>query len=168
MTDEYDVLVIGAGAAGIFAAWRAAELGARVLLVEKTNRVGTKILISGGGKCNVAHAGPLESVLGAFRQNEARFIRPACYCLPNDKIVQLMTDRGLQVYTRPDGRVFPVDQTAKDVVAILEGYLQETGVEIAMNSPVERLISEYGRVLGAKIGEPARQEIGRASCRERV
>lgn len=131
-----DVVVIGAGAAGIFAAWRAASLGARTLLVEKTPRLGTKILISGGGKCNITHDGPLEDVLKAFRPNEARFIRPACYRLTNAQIVAMLTDRGLQVYTRPDGRIFPVNQTAKDVVAILSGYLKEAGVEVRLNCPV--------------------------------
>jgi predicted flavoprotein YhiN len=144
------VLVVGGGAAGILAAWRAASLGARVTILEKTNRLGTKILVSGGGKCNVAHAGPLEQVLKAFRPEEARFIRPACYRLTNEDIVELMTSRGLRVYTREDGRVFPVDQTAKDVVAILEGYLEEVGVEVQRESPVTGLIVEDGRVVGAR------------------
>jgi len=145
-----DVIVVGAGAAGIMAAWRAANLGARVTLVEKTNRIGTKILVSGGGKCNIAHAGPLEDVLKAFRPNEARFIRPACYRLRNDQIVELFTSRGLNVYTRPDGRVFPLDQTAKDVVAILRQYLEEAGVEILFDSPVTGLIVEGGQVRGIR------------------
>lgn len=147
-----DVVVVGAGAAGIFAAWRAAALGARVVLVEKTSRIGTKILISGGGKCNVAHAGPIEGVLKAFRSNEARFLRPACYRLKNDDIVRMMTDRGLRVYTRDDGRVFPVDQTAKDVVEILRGYLEETGVEARLETPVEEIVAREGRIVGVRTG----------------
>ena len=59
----------------------------------------------------------MTKVLRAFRPNEARFIRPACYRFTNRQIIEMMTSRGLRVYTRPDGRVFPVDQTAKDVVA---------------------------------------------------
>ena len=143
-----DVIVVGAGAAGIFAAWRAASLGASVLLLEKTARIGTKILISGGGKCNVAHAGPLEDVLKAFRKNEALFIRPACYKLKNTDIIDMMVEHGLEVYTRPDGRVFPVHQTAKDVVRILRDCLDEVGVEIRLDSPVEQLIVEDGAIKG--------------------
>jgi predicted Rossmann fold flavoprotein len=131
-----DVVVIGAGAAGIMAAYRAAELGARVVLLEKTERVGTKILISGGGKCNITHAGPIEDVLKEFRKNEARFIRPACYRWTNEHAVAFLTDRGLRVYTRDNGRVFPVDQTAKDVVHILQSRLDEVGVETRLNTPV--------------------------------
>lgn len=131
-----DVVVIGAGAAGIIAAWRAATLGAKVLLLEKNDRIGIKILVSGGGKCNITHDGPLEEVLRAFRPNEARFIRPACYRFTNRQIVDMLTSRGLEVYTRPDGRIFPVHQTARDVVQILSDYLSRARVEVKLSSPV--------------------------------
>lgn len=148
-----DVIVVGAGAAGIFAAWRAASCGVKVVLLEKTSRIGTKILVSGGGKCNICHDGPIESVLAAFRPNEARFIRPSVYRFPATSIVPLFEERGLEVYTRPDGRIFPVNQTAKDVVNILKWYLEEAGVKIFVNSPVTDLIVEDGKVVGVRIGE---------------
>lgn len=148
MQQEADVVVIGAGAAGIVAAWRAASLGARTVLLEKTNRIGTKILISGGGKCNITHDGELEEVLRAFRPQEGRFIRPACYRFTNRQIVKMLTDRGLEVYTRPDGRIFPVHQTAKDVVAILRTYLVDAGVDIALDTPVKGLIVDDGAIAG--------------------
>src|SRR3954468_6782468 len=135
-----DVIVVGGGAAGMIASWRAASLGAKVLLLEKNIRLGTKILISGGGKCNITHDGPLEDVLRAFRPNEARFIRPACYRFTNEQIVEMLTSRGLEVYTRPDGRIFPVHQTAKDVVAILESYVREAGVDVRLSTPVRRIL----------------------------
>src|ERR1041385_1289348 len=97
------IVVIGAGAAGIVAAWRAASLGAPVLLLEKNDRIGIKILISGGGKCNITHDGPIEDLLKAFRPNEARFLRPSFYRFTNAQIVEMLTSCGLQVYTRPDG-----------------------------------------------------------------
>ena len=74
-----DILVVGGGAAGILAARRAAECGARVTLLEKNPRLGMKILISGGGKCNLTHAGPMEEIRTKFRPNEARFLKPAFY-----------------------------------------------------------------------------------------
>jgi predicted flavoprotein YhiN len=147
-----DVVVVGAGAAGIFAAWKAASEGAKVVLLEKTSRIGTKILISGGGKCNICHDGPIEEVLKAFRPNEGRFIRPSVYRFPNHVIVEMLTSRGLRVYTRPDGRIFPVDQTAKDVVAILRGYLDEAGVKVYLNTPVEELLTQDGEVVGVRTG----------------
>lgn len=142
------VVVVGAGAAGIIAAWRAATFGARVILLEKTNRIGTKILISGGGKCNITHEGAVETVLRAFRPNEARFLRPSCYRFFNRDVIQLLTDRGLEVYTRPNGRVFPIDQTAKDVVAALSRLLDEVGVEARLESPVLGIVHSDGRVGG--------------------
>src|SRR6266496_1890006 len=108
------VVVIGAGAAGILAAWRAASLGARVVLLEKNDRIGIKVLISGGGKCNITHDGSIDELLSAFRSNEARFLRPSCYRFTNLDIVEMLTSRGLDVYTRPDGRIFPTHGNAKD------------------------------------------------------
>lgn len=143
-----DIIVVGAGAAGIIAAWRAARSGAKVLLLEKNVRIGTKILVSGGGKCNITHDGDLQDVLRAFRPNEARFIRPACYRFTNREIVDMLTSRGLEVYTRPDGRIFPVHQTAKDVAAILDSYLREAGVEVKLSTPVRRILAENGHVAG--------------------
>lgn len=145
------IVVIGAGAAGIFAARRAAELGAPVLLLEKTPRVGTKILISGGGKCNITHDGPLEDVLRAFRPAEARFIRPACYRWTNREVVEFLERRGLEVYTRPDGRIFPVDRTAKDVVAILRRSLQEAGVTLRLETPVIEIYSDDKGVRAVRV-----------------
>lgn len=133
------VIVVGGGAAGIMAAYRAATLKANVVLLEKTDRIGTKILISGGGKCNITHDGPIEDVIRAFRPNEGRFIRPACYKFPNVQIVKMFIDRGLEVYARPDGRIFPVSRTAKDVVAILESYLVAAGVKIIRNAAVSEI-----------------------------
>lgn len=146
------VIVVGAGAAGIFAALRAAELGATVDLLEKTNRIGTKILISGGGKCNLGHAGPMEEVLRAFRPHEARFIRPACYRLTNTAIIERFTSRGLEVYTRPNGRIFPTHGTAKDVVAILSDMLRDAGVRVRLECPVEALLTDTEGVRGVRAG----------------
>src|SRR5688572_9788607 len=156
------IVVIGAGAAGIMAARRAAELGSEVLLLEKTPRLGTKILISGGGKCNITHDGEIEDVLRAFRPNEARFVRPACYRFTNKEIVEVLTDRGLGVYTRPDGRIFPVDQTAKDVVEILRRYLDEVGVRVRYNSPVLAIQRDENGVIGVELKagfQPSRRVI---------
>lgn len=158
------VIVVGAGAAGIIAAWRAASLGAKVTLVEKTSRIGTKILVSGGGKCNITHAGAIEQVLRPFRPDEARFLRPACYRFQNEQVVEMLASRGLRVYTRPDGRIFPVDQTAKDVVSILQSYLDDAGVEVLLNSPALGLLRDHDAVTGIRIGHAP--TVGRAKTEE--
>jgi len=150
---NWDVVVVGGGAAGIIAAWNAQRNGARTLLLEKTSRLGTKILISGGGKCNICHDGPLEDVLKAFRKNEALFLRPSFYRFTNKEVVEIMTDRGLEVYTRPDGRIFPVHQTAKDVVAILESLLTDESVTVRTEAPVVGIDPIDGG-FRVSIGEP--------------
>jgi predicted Rossmann fold flavoprotein len=147
------IVVIGAGAAGVMASRRAAELGAQVLLLEKTPRIGTKILISGGGKCNITHAGSVEDVLAGFRANEARFLRPAFHRFSNRDIVSILTQRGLRIYTRPDGRIFPVDRTARDVVAILRRYLEEVRVDIRLDKPVRRVLCRGGRITGVELAD---------------
>lgn len=143
-----DVVVVGGGAAGIMAAWKAASDGAEVLLLEKSPRLGTKILISGGGKCNICHDGHLRDVLKTFEPEEAAFLRPSVYRFTNEQIVSMLTSRGLEVYTRPDGRIFPTQGTAKDVVRILSGYLSEAGVKVACNTPVSGIEYDSQRATG--------------------
>lgn len=147
--------MIGGGAAGILAAWRAASLGVRVTLLEKTDRLGTKILISGGGKCNITHQGTVEEVLKAFRKNEAHFLRPSFYAYPPDEVLGLI---GLETYVRPNGRVFPVDATAKDVVAALAARLRQMGVVIRFNAPSTHLLVEDGSICGVRVGDEIRSK----------
>lgn len=137
---------------------RAAELGARVVLLEKNDKIGIKILISGGGKCNITHDCSVQELLHAFRPNEGKFLKSACYRFRNTDILALLEAKGLEVYTRPDGRVFPVDGTAKDVVRILGEHLDEAGVEVRLNAAVYELLAEGGRVQGARLrsGEEVR------------
>lgn len=131
-----EIIVVGGGAAGIVAAYRAASLGVPVTLLEKKDRLGMKILISGGGKCNVTHAGPMEEVRSAFRPNEARFLKPSFYRFTNEDMVRILEEEGIRLITRPDGRMFPAEGTAKDVVAALRAILDRVGVSIRLNSPV--------------------------------
>ena len=155
-----DVIVVGAGAAGIIAGWRSSQLGARTLVLEKTPRIGTKILVSGGGKCNITHAGTIEEVLKAFRPNEAKFLRPSFYRFTNTEIVDMVTEMGLEVYTREDKRIFPVHQTAKDVVAMLSTLLDRC--EVRKETPVTGLLLKDGVVKGVST------EFGELECEQVV
>lgn len=149
--DDPPILVVGAGAAGLVAAWHAATLGAPVLLLEKTHRLGTKILVSGGGKCNLTHAGTVEEVLRAFRPNEARFLRPSMYRFTNDDFLEWLCADGFPVYTRPDGRVFPEGGNAKDVVAILERRVRDAGVMVRTGAAVQDLLYIEGAITGVRL-----------------
>jgi predicted Rossmann fold flavoprotein len=149
-----DVIVIGGGAAGILAARRAAECGAKVTLLEKNARLGMKILISGGGKCNLTHDGTMEEIRRQFRPNEGRFLKPSFYRFTNQDFLKILHDRGMETYTRPDGRIFPVEPAnAKDVVAILTHYVEEVGVKIRYGAAVTGLVAEAGCIQAVQIGE---------------
>jgi predicted Rossmann fold flavoprotein len=146
------VVVVGAGAAGLIAAKRAAELGARVTLLEKSARAGLKILISGGGKCNLTHAGSIKDIKSAFRPNESRFLTPSFYRFFNDEFLSILHDAGMKTYARPDGRIFPVEpDNARDVVAILERSVRTTGAELITGMLVTGLVADAGRVTGVRI-----------------
>lgn len=150
-----DVLVIGGGAAGMIAAWRAASLGARVRLLEKNGRLGLKIHISGGGKCNITHGGDMESLRRAFVPNEARFLNACFRRFTNEDVLDLLRRRGVTVHTRPDGRVFPDSGRAEDVVDGLAGYLRESGVSVEVGCAVTRLAIADGALEGAFAGGKA-------------
>jgi predicted Rossmann fold flavoprotein len=147
-----EVLVIGGGAAGMVAAWQAASAGAKTRLLEKNPRLGLKIHISGGGKCNITHGGDMESLRRAFAPNEARFLRESFRRFTNDDVLELLRECGVTVHTRPDGRVFPDSGRAEDVVNALEWHVRQAGVQIELNAGVTALALEDDRVTGAMAG----------------
>ena len=136
----------------MIAAWRAASLGARTRLLEKNRRLGLKIHISGGGKCNITHGGDMESVRQAFAPEEGRFLRYAFRRFTNEDVLDLLRQRGVTVHTRPDGRVFPDSGRADDVVDGLEWWLREAGAAVELERPVDALCVEDGAVTGARSG----------------
>jgi hypothetical protein len=153
MNSENNVLVIGGGAAGMIAAWRSASLGAPTLLLEKNNKLGIKVLISGGGRCNITHSGDVSDLLSGFRKNEANFLKPSFYKFSNADIINLLEEHGIKTLTREDGKIFPVSKSAKDVVDALKTSILDAGVEIRLNSEVDDILTENGTVTGVKVDE---------------
>jgi hypothetical protein len=147
-----DVIVVGAGAAGMVAAWRAAARGRRVLVLEGNPRPGVKLRISGGGKCNITHAGPVGSLLEAFPPAQARFLRPALHRFSNEDVVALLAREGVQTYVRDNGRVFPLDRpgSAAAVVAAFQGIMARAGAELRPSAPVTGLAAEGPRITGVR------------------
>lgn len=131
-----EVIVIGGGAAGIIAAWRAASLGVDTLLIEKNNTLGRKLLISGSGKCNITHSGTVEELLKGFPKNEANFLKYSFYRFSNLDILNLLNSYGLKTFVREDGKVFPVSQRARDGLNVFMKLLRENNVKILLNSTV--------------------------------
>ncbi len=149
---KHDVMVVGAGAAGLVAAWSAAVTGASVLLLERNQRLGAKILISGGGKCNITHGGSINDVLNGFPAPQARFLRPSLYRFPNSEVIRLIESNGLVTHVRNDGRVFPRNGNAKDVLGIFERLLDVAGVVVLRGAPVGDLLAADGAVFGVQTG----------------
>lgn len=149
------VIVVGGGAAGMVAAWKAASKGHRVTLLEANSRLGVKLRISGGGKCNVTHAGPLKEVLACFSPEQARFLRPALHRFSNDEVVEWLRREGVETYIRDNGRVFPLDRpgSAAAVVAAFESVMVRAGVTVRTGARVTGLEGRSPKMAGLRLGE---------------
>ncbi len=140
--NKFDLAVIGGGPAGMMAAGQAAELGARVVLLEKNNQLGTKLLITGKGKCNLTNA---EESLRRFLESYGKsknFFRPALYNFSNQDVVSFFEKRGVKTKVERGGRIFPISDRAKDVLSCLERYLKKSDAEIKFNSSVRRIVAK--------------------------
>ena len=100
------MIVVGAGAAGLLAAARAAERGCRVLLLEKNTKPGVKILMSGGTRCNLTHATDARGIVAAFGR-QGSFLHSALAALTPDDVIALFRAEGLDTKVEPGGKVFP-------------------------------------------------------------
>ncbi len=146
------ILVIGGGGAGLIAAWKAASMGAPVLLLERNHKAGIKMLISGGGKCNVTHDGPIDELGKAFPKLEERFLRYALHTFTNEDVRNMLLERGVPTIVREDGRVFPESQRAGHVVGALVGSVVSSGGKIRLNARVTGILSGAGCVTGITLG----------------
>jgi predicted Rossmann fold flavoprotein len=132
---HWDVVVIGAGAAGLLAATRAAENGRRVLLIEKNPRPGVKILMSGGTRCNLTHATDARGIVDAFGR-PGRFLHSALAALGPADLVQLVEAEGVATKIEETGKVFPASNRAADVLAALRRRLDRSGAAMIVGDPV--------------------------------
>jgi len=142
--DVWDVAVCGAGAAGFMAAIQAARRGRRTVLLEKNQRPGLKILISGGGRCNLTttrSGSDLEAQYGTAR---GRFLRHALRAFPPTALRQLFEDAGVALQEEDLEKVFPVSQQARDVVVALQAMAQRAGVYLRTGCAVLGVRAEAG------------------------
>ncbi|MDA8425255.1 MAG: NAD(P)/FAD-dependent oxidoreductase [Treponema sp.] len=125
-----DILVVGAGPAGLFAALAAAECGARVLVCEKMSSPGIKLLASGSGRCNITHAGAIEDFIPHYGAGQGRFLKHALFSFDNLALEAWFTRRGLPLAADERGKLFPATGRARDVLAVLLAEAGSAGVEI--------------------------------------
>ncbi|MGI9470149.1 MAG: NAD(P)/FAD-dependent oxidoreductase [Rubripirellula sp.] len=123
------VVVIGAGAAGLMAAAEASQRSANVLLLEKNNKTGVKILMSGGTRCNLTHDTDAQGIARAFGHAH-RFLQPSLGAFPPSAVVRLFNDFGVETKVESTGKVFPVSNRAVQVRDALHRHAIESGVEI--------------------------------------
>lgn len=148
-TNRFDVIVVGAGPAGLMAAITAAKSGASVLLLDKGDRPGRKLAISGGGRCNVTNAMPVDELIRHIPGN-GRFLYSALSDFSNLDIITFFEKLGIRLKEEDHGRMFPVDNRAQSVVQALLQELTRYRVTIQLNQPVDSLLIEDHRAAGVK------------------
>lgn len=145
---NYDGIVIGGGAAGMFAAITAAGKGQRVMLLERNDRVGKKLLITGKGRCNVTNDCTAQEVLQNTPRN-GRFLYSAMTAFPPERTKEFFESHGCILKTERGNRVFPVSDRAQSVLDCLKREMQRTGVTVKTGR-VQKILTEDGHVTGVQ------------------
>ncbi|MEE4255325.1 MAG: NAD(P)/FAD-dependent oxidoreductase [Desulfuromusa sp.] len=146
MMKKYDVIVIGGGPAGIFAAGFAALAGAKVLLLEKKRRCGAKLLITGKGRCNVTNNEDDPRRFSEVFGRNGKALLTALYAFGVRETIDFFEQRGLSLKTERGGRVFPEKGKASDVQKVLDRFLIESGVELLTSCAVQKINGDGERL----------------------
>ena len=147
----WDVVVIGGGPAGMMAAGRAAERGAKVLLIEKNAELGQKLLITGGGRCNVTNAEfDNRKLLDKFKDN-GKYLFSAFSRWSVKETLEFFNSRKMETKIEAFQRVFPISDNSESVLNVLVKYMKETGVTVVSNNPVAGLEIKENKVVSVKL-----------------
>lgn len=138
------VIVVGGGPAGMFAAIAAAEQGHKVTLLEKNEKLGKKLFITGKGRCNITNASDMD-VLFANVTTNAKFLYSAFYACDNAQVIDFFEKNGCRTKVERGNRVFPVSDHSSDVIASLQRVLKEKNVEVILHTRVEKLLTEQNQ-----------------------
>lgn len=147
---NYDVIVIGGGPSGLMASVAAAEHGASVLLVDKGAKLGRKLGISGGGRCNVTNVKETSELIAHIPGN-GRFLYSSFDHFNNRDIIDFFEALGIALKEEDNGRMFPVSDKASSVVSALIGKVRSLGVQIMTDSPVREVLYGEGTVQGVRL-----------------
>ncbi len=152
MACNKQIIIIGAGAGGMMAAGRAAELGTRVLLLEKMDRPGKKVLITGNGRCNFTNTKDKDDFMAQFGAS-GRFLLPSFNRFFSGELLEFFARYGMTFKTKASGKIYPASGSSHDVVRALELHLARGGVEVRPNTNVMGLIVDRGKVCGVRTSE---------------
>src|ERR1700752_3308157 len=131
----WDVVVVGAGAAGILAALRAAERGKRTLVLEKNRKAGVKILMSGGTRCNITQNTDNRGIVAAYG-SPGKFLHSALAALSVQDTIDFFEAEGVATKVEETGKIFPVSNKARDVLDALVRRLEDSGARLALEEPL--------------------------------
>lgn len=135
---EYDIAVIGGGPAGMMAAIAAGKTS-KVILLEKNSSLGNKLLLTGGGRCNITNNKPIKKLLNSF--DEKNFLKHSFYTLTNEKLLSFFEDNGLNFIEEDDNRIFPETERSSDILSILKDNLDD--VTISYNCQVKSIVENF-------------------------
>ena len=139
---KYDLIVIGGGPAGMMAAGRAAEKGARVLLLEKRTQLGVKLSITGKGRCNITNAEfDDRSLIKKYGKN-GKFLFSSFHAFGPREVINFFEERNIKTKIERGNRVFPVSDKSRTVIEALIAYLKQHNVTIKTNAAVKSIISQ--------------------------
>ncbi len=149
--EKFDVAVIGGGPAGMIAAGRAAEMGARVVLLEKNESLGKKLLITGKGRCNLTRDEfDLKEMVSKFGKN-GNFLFSALASFGPEEVIKFFEDRGLPTKIERGGRVFPASNRSQDVLRVMQKYLEKNKVKMMFGSEIVGFESDGKKIKGVKL-----------------
>ena len=151
------VIVVGGGAAGIMAAISAAESGDSVLLIEKNEKLGKKVYITGKGRCNITNDSDVENLLKNVRSNP-KFLYSAFYTFDSYRMMDFLESEGLKIKTERGNRVFPESDKSSDVIRTLKKALEKRKVKILLNTKVNKIDIEDGICKGVEVQSGSRSE----------
>ncbi len=148
------IVIIGAGPSGMMAAISASGAGANVILIEKNAVFGRKLLLTGKGRCNLTNRCSLEEFLKRFSKNSGQFLRDAFKALFNEDLIDFFEDRGLEMRTERQQRVFPVTDKSSSVIRVLAKELQKKNIKVCFSTTVKNIwTDEEGRVAGVSLSD---------------